>query len=84
MVGIRKNVDYSDGRTIISSEGDRSTFDDFDWGMDITDKNGLGSSFCQRVLLQDDRLRKQIGKYYEFYEHVVGGEKRVDQVLRER
>jgi hypothetical protein len=29
----------------VSPEGDKATFDDFDWGEDLTDKSGLGSSF---------------------------------------
>ena len=51
LLGIRKPIDYIDGRVIVSAEGDKSTFDDFDWGMDMTDKSGLGSSFCQRTLV---------------------------------
>lgn len=42
----------------MSAEGDRSTFDDFDHGMNTDNISGLGSSFCQRVLIQEDRLKK--------------------------
>lgn len=42
---------YEDKRIIVSAEGDRSTFDDFDWGEDMSTKTGFGSSYCQRILL---------------------------------
>jgi hypothetical protein len=35
-----------DKRIQISAEGDKSTFDDFDWGINMDNINGLGSSFC--------------------------------------
>jgi len=84
MVAIRQHIQYVDGRVIVSAEGDRSTFDDFDWGMDITNMSGLGSSFSQRVLIQEDRLKKQIKQYFNFYLNVVGGWDQVNQVLFEK
>lgn len=58
MVAIRSHIQYVDSRIIMSAEGDRSTFDDFDHGMNTDNISGLGSSFCQRVLIQEDRLKK--------------------------
>ena len=81
LLAIRKPIDYIDGRVIVSAEGDKSTFDDFDWGMDMTDKSGLGSSFCQRTLIQEEPLIKQIIKFYNFYESVVGGKDKVESIF---
>ena len=83
MVAIKKNIEYIDGRIIISKEGDKSTFDDFDWGEDMTNISGLGSSFCHRVLLQEEILKKQIMKHLKFYTSIVGGIERIDQILDE-
>lgn len=74
-----KQILYQDGRVIVSAEGDKSTFDDFDWGQDLTEKSGLGSSMCHRVLLQDEPLKKQIARNYEFYLKIVGGHERLKQ-----
>ena len=67
MIALRQQLLYQDPRVIVNADGDKATFDDFDWGEDLTDKNGLGSSFCQRVLLQEEPLKKQIRKNFEFY-----------------
>ena len=57
-VAIKRPINYIDGRILISAQGDRSTFDDFDWDFDIEGKSGLGSSFCQRTLLPEEPLKK--------------------------
>lgn len=51
-------VDYKDPRVIISAEGDKSTFDDRDWGFEVMHLNGFGSAFCSRVLIPTERLKK--------------------------
>lgn len=83
MVAIRREIEYIDGRVIISAEGDGSTFDDFDWGEDMTNISGLGCSFCHRCLLQDEPLRKQIHKHFDFYLKIVGGQEKINQMLHE-
>lgn len=66
---------------MITPDGDRSTFDDFDWDFDIEGKSGLGSSFSQRILLQEEPLKKQIHKLYDFYVSIVGGKDKVDTIF---
>lgn len=73
-------LEYNDPRVILSAEGDRSTFDDFDWDVDISDKNGLGSSFCMRVLLQEEPLKKQIYRNFDYYLKKVGGEEKIKYI----
>jgi len=82
LVGIKHPIEYIDGRVIVSAEGDKSTFDDFDWGIDMTGKSGLGSSFGHRVLLKEGPLLNQIIKHIDFYESVVGGKEKVDSLLQ--
>jgi hypothetical protein len=76
-------IDYTDKRVIITSTGDKSTYDDFEEMADYMDKNGYGASFCQRILLSEYPIRRAIRKHFEFYLNIVGGMEKIQDYHQE-